>query len=181
MAMKTLFLNCTPKKSPFVSNICTLVDKAVAIFEGLRAKSKMIRTADHNLAYGVSLDEGEGNHWPSILEKIKAFKIFFIVMPIWSELLSFAAKVAIKKPDMIYMEMNPEIRQYPLYRKDAGIIATGNEDRIHVIYSTILFNLFHIGCAVPQNVDCLQADDSGLDSVYTEAGENRRFLQIGWQ
>ena len=56
MAMKALFLNCTLKKSPQVSNTCALIDKAVVIFKGLDVESEVIRVVDHNIAFGVSSD-----------------------------------------------------------------------------------------------------------------------------
>ena len=59
MAMKVLFLNCTLKKSPQVSNTRALVDKAAAIFKELGVESEMIRVVDYNVAFGVSSDEGK--------------------------------------------------------------------------------------------------------------------------
>ena len=59
MAMKALFLNCTLKKSPQVSNTRALVDRAVIIFKELGVESEVIRVVDHNIAFGVSSDEGE--------------------------------------------------------------------------------------------------------------------------
>ena len=59
MVIKALFLNCTLKKSPRVSNTRALVDKAVAIFDELGVESEVIRVVDHNVAFGISSDEGE--------------------------------------------------------------------------------------------------------------------------
>jgi hypothetical protein len=71
MAMKALFLNCTPKKLPRVSNTRALIDKAAAVFNELGVESEVIRVVDHNVAFGVSSDEGRVDEWPLILEKIK--------------------------------------------------------------------------------------------------------------
>lgn len=56
--MRILFLNCTLKKSPQVSNTVALVDKAVAIFKEPGVESEVIRVVDHNIAFGVSSNEG---------------------------------------------------------------------------------------------------------------------------
>lgn len=72
MVIKALFLNCTLKKLPQVSNTRTLVDKAIAILDELGVKNETIRIVDHNVAFGISSDEGRGDKCPLILEKIKA-------------------------------------------------------------------------------------------------------------
>jgi multimeric flavodoxin WrbA len=173
MAMKALFLNCTLKKSPQVSNTRALVDKAVVIFNELGIESEGIRVVDHNIAFGVSSNEGEGDEWPLILEKIKACNILIIATPIWFGVLSSVSKIVIERLDWTYMEGDPETGQYPLYGKVAGVIVTGNEDGAYDVCSTILFNLTHLGCTVPPNVDCYWVGDAGPGPSYIEAGEER--------
>lgn len=173
MEMKALFLNCTLKKSPPVSNTRALVDKAVAIFKELGVESEVVRVVDHKVAFGVSSDEGEGDEWPLILEKIKACNILVIATPIWFGVLSSVAKMVIERLDGTYMEGDPETGQYPLYGKAAGVIVTGNEDGAHDVCSTILFSLTHLGCAVPPNADCYWVGDAGPGPRYIEAGGGR--------
>jgi len=173
MAMRALFLNCTLKKSPQVSNTRALVDKAVIIFKELGVESEVIRVVDHNVAFGVSSDEGNGDEWPFILEKIKACDILIIATPIWFGVLSSVAKLVIERLDGTYMEGDPETGQYPLYGKVAGVIVTGNEDGAHDVCSTILFSLTHLGCTVPPNVDCYWVGDAGPGPSYIEAGGDK--------
>jgi multimeric flavodoxin WrbA len=90
-------LNCTMKKSPMVSNTRALVDKAVAISKETGVEIKVIRVVDHILAFGISSDGGEGNEWPFILEKIKAYDILFIATTIWLGVLSSVAKMFMKE------------------------------------------------------------------------------------
>ncbi|WP_235269736.1 NAD(P)H-dependent oxidoreductase [Methanosarcina mazei] len=75
-------MNCTLKKSPQISNTHALIDKAVAIFKELGVGSEVIRVVDYNIAFGVSSDEGNGDEWPFILEKIKDCNILVIATPI---------------------------------------------------------------------------------------------------
>lgn len=173
MAIKALFLNCTLKKSPRVSNTRALVDKAVAIFDELGVESEVIRVVDHNVAFGISSDEGGGDEWPLILEKIKACDILVIATPIWFGVLSSVAKMVIERLDGTYTEGDHETGQYPLYGKAAGVIVTGNEDGAHDVCSTILFNLIHLGCTVPPNADCYWVGDAGPGPSYIEAGGDR--------
>lgn len=118
--MKALFLNCTLKKSPQVSNTRALVNKAVVIFKELGVESEVVRVVDHKVAFGVSSDEGEGDEWPLILEKIKACNILVIATPIWFGVLSSVAKMVIERLDGTYMEGDPETGQYPPLRKSGG-------------------------------------------------------------
>jgi multimeric flavodoxin WrbA len=97
MAMKVLFLKCTMRKSPIVSNTRALVDKAVAISKETGVEIKVIRVVDHILAFGISSDGGEGNEWPFILEKIKAYEILFIATTIWLGVLSSVSKMFMKE------------------------------------------------------------------------------------
>nr|WP_275425556.1 flavodoxin family protein [Methanosarcina horonobensis] len=171
--MKALFLNCTLKKVPQVSNTRALIDRAVVIFKELDVESEVIRVVDHSIAFGVTSDEGEGDECPFILEKIKTCDILIIGSPIWFGTLSSVAKMVIERLDGTYMEGNPETGQYPLYGKVAGVIVTGNEDGAQNVGSRILFSLTHLGCTVPPNADCYWVGDAGPGPSYIEAGGER--------
>ncbi len=173
MEMKALFLNCTLKKSPQVSNTKALIDKAVTIFKDLGVESKVIRIVDHNIPFGVSSNEGEGDEWPFVLEQIKSCDIFIIGTPIWFGVLSSVSKLVIERLDGTYLEEDLKTGQYPLYGKVAGVIVTGNEDGAHDVCSTILFNLTHLGCTVPPNADSYWVGDEGPGPSYIEAGGDK--------
>ena len=81
MSLKALFLNCTLKKSPEVSHTKALIDKAAELFQDLGVDSEVIRIVDHNIAFGVSSDEGGDDEWPQILEKIKAVSYTHLTLP----------------------------------------------------------------------------------------------------
>jgi multimeric flavodoxin WrbA len=173
MAIKVLFLNCTLKKSPLVSNTRALVDKAEAIFTELGVESEIIRVVDYNVAFGISSDEGGRDEWPLILEKIKSCDILIIASPIWFGVRSAVTQMVIERLDGTYMEGDPQTGQYPLYGKVAGVIVTGNEDGAHNVAATTLYNLTHLGCIVPPNVDCYWVGDAGPGPSYIEAGGDR--------
>ena len=62
--MKGLFLNCTLKPSPAVSNTQALADRALATIEGLGCQTETVRVVDHDVRFGVTNDEGAGDEWP---------------------------------------------------------------------------------------------------------------------
>jgi len=173
MAIKALFLNCTLKKSPQVSNTRALIDKAVDLFRELGVDSEVVRVVDHKVAFGVSSDEGEGDEWPIILEKVKACDILVIASPIWFGVRSSVCQVVLERLDGTYADGDPLTGQYPLYGKVAGVIVTGNEDGAHNVCAHTLFNLTHLGCAIPPNVDCYWVGDAGPGLSYIKEGGDR--------
>ena len=47
---------------------------------------------------------------------------------------------------------------------------TGNEDGAHACAETTLFNLTHLGCAIPPNADTYWVGDAGPGPSFIEAG-----------
>lgn len=173
MGLKALFLNCTLKKSPEISNTRALIDKAVRLFSEMDIESEVIRVVDYNIKFGVYSDMGKGDEWPLILKKIKECDILVIGSPIWFGVRASVTQLVMERLDGTYMEGDPETGQFPLYGKVAGVIVTGNEDGAHNIGATTLFNLTHLGCTVPPNVDSYWVGDAGPGPSYIEAGGER--------
>ncbi|MHB9052964.1 MAG: flavodoxin family protein [Thermoleophilia bacterium] len=170
MTLKALFLNCTLKKSPRVSNTEALIRKVVAIMEPLGVEAEIVRVVDHNVAFGVSSGEGGGDGWPSILRKIRETDILVFGTPIWFGVRSSVAQQVMERLDATYEEADKHTGQFLLYNKVAGCIVTGNEDGAHDAAGTTLFNLSHLGCTVPPNCDCYWVGDAGPGPSYIEAG-----------
>ncbi len=170
MGLKALFLNCTLKRSPDISNTRVLIDKAVRLFEGIGVESEVVRVTDYNVKFGVSSDEGEGDEWPLILEKVRASDILVIGSPIWFGVRSSVAQMVMERLDGTYEESDPKNGQFPLYGKVGGVIITGNEDGAHDVAANTLFNLTHLGCTIPPNVDSYWVGPAGPGPSYIEAG-----------
>ncbi len=134
-----VFLNCTLKKSPAVSNTQALMAKVVEWFDTMDVQSEMVRIVDHAVAFGVTSDEGDGDEWPVILERIKAADIIVVGTPIWFGVRGSVCQLVMERLDGTYAETN-EAGQYRLYNKVAGVVVTGNEDGAHAAAETTLFN-----------------------------------------
>lgn len=169
MHLKAVLLNCTLKKSPAVSNTQALMDIVIGTLEGLDVECESIRIVDYNVPFGVSSDEGDGDDWPQILDKILAADILIIGMPIWFGVRSSVAQLVIERLDGTYNSTN-EVGQYPLYNTVAGVVVTGNEDGAHDCAATTLFNLTHLGCTVPPNADTYWVGEAGPGPSFIEAG-----------
>ena len=70
--LKALFINCTLKRSPEVSNTQALVEASRAIMEKHGIEVDVVRAIDHDIATGVWPDMREHgwetDAWPEIFE-----------------------------------------------------------------------------------------------------------------
>lgn len=167
--MKAIILNCTLKKSPAVSNTEALIKKVVKLYKAEGVTSEVVRVVDYNIPFGVSSYEGKGDEWPKILKKLLASDIIIIAAPIWFGVRSSVAQLVIERLDGTYAEGDKKTGQFPLYNKVAGCIVTGNEDGAHDVAANTLFNLTHLGCVVPPNVDTYWVGPAGPGPSYIEA------------
>jgi len=168
MALKATLLNCTLKRSPAASNTQALMDRVIGILETLDVECETVRIVDHNVPFGVSSNEGDGDEWPSILDKILAANILIIGTPIWFGVRSSVCQLVIERLDGTYNDRN-EVGQYPLYNTVAGVVVTGNEDGAHDAAGTTLFNLTHLGCTVPPNADTYWVGEAGPGPSFIDA------------
>jgi multimeric flavodoxin WrbA len=182
VTLKALLLNCTLKKSPAPSNTQALMDLVIGCLESLDVECETVRIVDHNVPYGVSSDEGDGDEWPAILEKVLAADILIIGTPIWFGVRGSVAQVVIERLDGTYDSTNA-VGQYPLYNTVGGTVVTGNEDGAHDAAATTLFNLSHLGCTIPPNADTYWVGTAGPGPSFIEAeGWNHPYTRktAGW-
>ena len=168
-SLKAVMLNCTLKYAPEVSNTEALMLKVKEWWDTMDVETEIVRVTDHNVRFGVSSDEGDGDEWPGILEKVLAADIICIGTPIWFGVRGSVAQMVIERLDGTYSDTN-EAGQYPLYNKVGCVVVTGNEDGAHDASATTLFNLSHLGCAIPPNADTYWVGDAGPGPSYIEAG-----------
>jgi multimeric flavodoxin WrbA len=180
--LTALGLNCTLKKSPETSNTEALMSCVMDLMSDHGAETEILRPVDYEIPFGVTSDEGDGDEWPRILEKIKAADILLMGMSIWFGVRSSVMQMVIERLDGTYDETN-ENGQYPLYNKVAGVVVTGNEDGAHAAAETTLFNLSHLGFTIPPNSDTYWVGDAGPGPSFIEAnGRDHPYTQktAGW-
>lgn len=170
MSLKTLFLNCTLKQSPETSNTEAFVKNAEAIFQSLGVETETIRVVDHQVRFGVSSDEKDGDEWPRILDRIKACDILVIATPIWRGDRSSVAKMIGERMDGLMSEGNENDGQYPSYNKVAGVMVDGNEDGAKKAISSICFDLSEHGFTVPVNAFTYWVGEAGPGPSYIDGG-----------
>lgn len=168
MKIKSLFLNCSLKAGAEPSNTQRLMDEVIGHFDTLGVESETIRLADFNISYGISADEGEGDEWPEIFEKVKEADILVIGTPIWLGEKSSIATLAIER---LYgaSSMTNDKGQYLYYNKVGGAVVTGNEDGAKDASKSIIYGLSHIGFTIPPNVDAYWVGEAGPGPSFIEA------------
>lgn len=174
--MKALFINCTLKRTPDFSNTGALAEKAAAQLKYLGFETEVIRLNDYKVLTGNSSDEGDGDEWPQILEKIKACNIFVIATPIWMGHLASTSQKVIERLDAIFRDedlSSKENGQFMPYNKVAGCLVTGNEDGAHSCAAQVLWSLQEVGFTIPPNANAYWVGMAGGEKDYVEAGGER--------
>lgn len=169
MNLKAVFLNCTLKKSPEVSNTEAFIKNAAKIFHELGVETEIIRVVDHNVNFGNTSREGDDDEWPQILQKVKESDIMIIATPVWRGDRSAVAKIVAERFDGVWNEANEENGQYPTYNKVAGVMVDGNEDGAKKAISSICFDLTEHGFTIPVNAFSYYVGKAGPGPAYIEA------------
>lgn len=176
MNLKALFLNCTLKKSPETSNTDAFINEAEKIFHELDVETENLRVVDHDVKFGNTSNEGEGDEWPMILEKVKAADMLIIATPVWRGDRSSVAKMVNERFDGVMSEDTRENGQYLTYNKVGGVMVDGNEDGAKKAISSIVFDLSEQGFTIPVNGFTYYVGEAGPGPSYIEAkGYNHKF------
>jgi len=176
--MKALIINCTLKPSPAFSNTEALIQKAAQQLTESGAETEIIRLVDYDVKPGNDSDEGNGDQWPIILEKIRACDIFILGAPIWMGHLASTAQRVIERLDAIFHEdgfTDEKNGQYFTYNKVAGCLITGDEDGAHSCAAQVLWSMQELGFTIPPNVNAYWVGLAGGGKDYVEAGGEKHF------
>lgn len=146
--MKALVLNCTLKASPEVSNTEALARVVMDELEKDGIGAEMVRLVDLDIKPGVKSDEGGGDEWPKVREKLEGAEILIVATPTWMGQMSSVAKRALERLDALLYEVDDQGRS-PAMGKVAGVVVTGNEDGAHHIVATVAQALIDVGFTVP--------------------------------
>lgn len=174
--MKAIFLNCTLKRSPETSNTEAFIQNAAKILNELGVETESIRVIDYGVKFGNTSNEGQGDEWPKILEKVKQSDIMIIATPVWRGDRSSIAKLVGERFDGVWNEANEENGQYPTFNKVAGVMVDGNEDGAKKAISSILFDLSEHGFTVPVNAFSYYVGHAGPGPAYIEAEGDKHFF-----
>lgn len=171
--MSALFINCTLKRSPEVSNTAGLAEVSMDILEANGVKTEMIRALDHDIAAGVWPDMTEHgwdrDDWPPIFDKVMAADILVLCTPIW---LGEKSSICTQVIERLYgnSHLLNEAGQYRYYGRVAGCLVTGNEDGVKHCAMNVLYSLQHLGFTIPPQADAGWIGEAGPGPSYLDPG-----------
>ncbi len=146
--LSVLVLSCTLKPSPAESSSELLGNQVLAAFAELGVGGSMTRVVDHDVRFGVSTDEGDGDAWPVLREKMLDADVLVLVSPIWMGQPSSVCKMVLERLDAELAQTDEEGR--PLtFGKVAGIGVVGNEDGAHHVSAELAQALMDVGFTLP--------------------------------
>ncbi|SCL34597.1 Multimeric flavodoxin WrbA [Micromonospora nigra] len=146
--IRALVLNCTLKRSPATSSSEVLGQEVLDALDRQGVDGEMLRVVDHDVRFGVSTDEGDGDGWPAIREKLLAAQILVIATPIWLGQPSSVCKMVLERLDAELSETDDEGRMLT-YGKVAGVAVVGNEDGAHHTIGQVQQALNEVGFTCP--------------------------------
>lgn len=144
-------LNCSLKttdKEP--SSTDRMLSDLLAALERHDVAGEVVRAVDHNIKPGVLSDEGDGDEWPTLREKIVAADIFVLGTPIWMGQPSSVAKRVLERLDAFLDETDSKGRM-PAAGKVALVAIVGNEDGAHHCHAACFQALNDVGFTIPAN------------------------------
>jgi multimeric flavodoxin WrbA len=175
--LKAVFLNCTLKRSPEVSNTQGLMDIAIEIMRRNGVEVENIRIIDEPVATGVYEDMTEHgwerDAWPAIQEKVMAANILVLGSPIWLGEKSSVCTQVIERLYGYSGNLN-DSGQWAYYGRAGGCLITGNEDGIKHCSMNILYSLQHLGYTIPPQADAGWIGEAGPGPSYLDPDEGGR-------
>ncbi len=148
--LRALVLNCTLKPAPTTSSTETLATELLDAFKEHGVTGEIVRVVDEQVRFGVQLDEGDGDGWPGIREKMLASDILVIATPIWLGQPSAVCKMVLERLDAELSETDDDGRMLT-YGKVAGLAVVGNEDGAHHVTAEVYQALSDVGVTIPAN------------------------------
>jgi multimeric flavodoxin WrbA len=146
-------INCTLKASG-ESSTDAMIAVLAKEFEAKGATvAETIRAAALDIKAGVTTDEGDGDDWPQVREKILAADILILGTPIWMGSAGSVAKRVMERMDA-FLEETDDQGCMPSYGKVAVAAIVGNEDGAHFASAQIFQALNDVGWTIPAVAAC---------------------------
>ena len=149
-ALKVVAFNCSlkPAGGKEKSSTDALLRQLLDELETHGAKGSVVRAVDHNIKPGVRSDEGEGDDWPALRERVIGADILVMATPIWLGQPSSVAKRVMERMDAFLDETDKKGRM-PSYGKVGIVVVVGNEDGAHHCAAELIQAMTEVGFTCP--------------------------------
>ena len=169
MTLRAVVLCCSLKPSPAPSSSELLGREVLAALADHDVTGEVIRVADRNVKFGVSVDEGDGDGWPAVRVRILEAQILVIATPIWMGQPSSVCKMVLERLDAELSEHDEQGRLLT-FGKAAAVAVVGNEDGAHHVVAEVLQALNDVGFSVAANAGTYWVGEAMGSVDYSDAG-----------
>jgi multimeric flavodoxin WrbA len=146
--LRALVLACTLKPSPAPSSSVLIGEQVLAQLGQHGVTGEVVRVVDHDIKFGVSVEEGDGDEWPQVREKMLASDILVLATPIWMGQPASVCKMVMERLDAELSETDDEGRMLTM-GKVALVAVVGNEDGAHHVTAEVFQGLNDVGFTIP--------------------------------
>ncbi len=173
MALSALAINCTLKASPQQSSCDLLLTQAQRELEKLGVTCEQLRAVDFDIKPGVTSDEGPGDDWPMIRQKVLAADILLLGTPIWLGHPSSVCQRILERLDAFLGETDDQQRMVS-YGRVACVAVVGNEDGAHHVVAELYQGLNDVGFTIPANGCTYWVGEAMGATDYKDAGPREK-------
>lgn len=167
--LRALVLGCSLKSSPAASSSELLGREVLTALADHDVDGEVIRVVDHDVRFGVSTDEGDGDAWPEIRAKILDAHLLVIATPIWMGQPSSVCKMVLERLDAELSETDEHGRLLT-YGKVAAVAVVGNEDGAHHVTAEVFQALNDVGFTIAAAGSTYWVGEAMNKLDYDEAG-----------
>jgi multimeric flavodoxin WrbA len=169
VTLRALVLCCSLKPSPAASSSELLGREVLAALADHDITGDLIRIVDEGVKFGVSTDEGDGDAWPAIRERLLDAHVLVVATPIWMGQPSSVCKMVLERLDAELSETDDQGRLLT-YGKVAAVAVVGNEDGAHHVTAEILQALNDVGFTIAASAGTYWVGEAMGRVDYNQAG-----------
>jgi multimeric flavodoxin WrbA len=152
-SISVLVLSCSLKPTPAPSSSVLLGTQVLDALresgesQGVEVTGEVVRVVDHDVRFGVTTDEGGGDGWPPLRDKMLRADILVLATPIWMGQPASVCKMVLERLDAEVSETDEQGRMLT-YGKVAVVAVVGNEDGAHHTTAELFQSLNDVGFTV---------------------------------
>lgn len=167
--LKVIAFNCTLKsaREKEKSSTQVLLEQLMDALKEHGANGGIVRAVDHNIKPGVKSDEGKGDDWPALRQRVINADILVMATPIWLGQPSSVAKRVMERLDAFLSETDDKGRM-PSYGKVGIVVVVGNEDGAHHCAAELIQALTEVGFTCPPGSVTYWVGEAQGDKVYRD-------------
>ncbi|WP_305784410.1 flavodoxin family protein [Symbioplanes lichenis] len=167
--LRALVLACSLRSSDSESSSELLGREVLDALADHDVEGEVLRVADLGVKFGVSTDEGGGDGWPAVRDKILAANILVIATPIWMGQPSSVAKMVLERLDAEISETD-DLGRPSMYDKVAAVAVVGNEDGAHHVHAEVFQALNDVGFSLAPGAGTYWVGEAMGSVDYKDAG-----------